>query len=125
MAPEHFLRPRCIDARADLYALGCLLYRLLTGSHPIQGCSISEISRKIVEGDYLPVRALRPDVPLKFERIVQRAMEREPEDRYQTASEMGEALRAAASSPRKLVSGILIAVIAALLAVIGILLSWF
>lgn len=93
MAPEqHEFLP--IDGRTDLYAVGCLLYQLLTARHPVEGHNLAELRRRVLEADYPPVRELRPAVPAELAEVVGRAMACHPDDRFQTAREVESALRA-------------------------------
>ena len=94
-APEQ-LEERAVDARADVYALGCLLFHVLTGRVPFpRGTS----SAKILAHVRTPppsVTALVTAVPEALARVVERAMAKRPEDRYQSAGEFGLAALAAA-----------------------------
>ena len=94
MAPEQ-ARSEPIDERADVYALGALLYNLLTGEPPYWDRFKS--TELILEYSILhpptPLRALAPEVPVDLCVIVERAMARAPADRYRDAREMAEELR--------------------------------
>lgn len=91
MAPEQ-LEFLPIDGRTDVYATGCLLYYLLTTRHPIEGHTMNDLRRRVLEGDYPKVRARRPDVPQALAEVVEKAMARDPDRRYRTAREMEDAL---------------------------------
>lgn len=82
---------------SDLYAVGVILYELLTGTLPFTGSSTLEILRKHLEDEVVPPSARAPELGLSlaFERVVLRALAKAPADRYATASEMRIALRAA------------------------------
>jgi serine/threonine protein kinase len=88
MAPEQ-IRSRPGDGRTDLYALGVILYEMLTGGPPFTGDAAT--NAKLHE-DAPPLRAKRPEVPPSVERVVMRALAREPEDRPERALEMRDAL---------------------------------
>ncbi|UQA55503.1 protein kinase domain-containing protein [Polyangium aurulentum] len=98
MSPEQ-ARARPIDRRSDVYSLGVLMYKALTGVHPIDGASPSEIIYALMHATPDPPGKRRPDlnIPPELSRVVMRALEKEPEARYQSAVEMAEDLRAIAS----------------------------
>ena len=96
MAPEQGLEGRC-DARSDIYALGVVLYEMLTQSIPFDADTPLAILMKHLN-DPLPLpRQIEPTIPEPFERIVLKAMAKQPEDRYPSAGEMAQALRSAAT----------------------------
>ena len=76
------------DARSDIYSTGCLLFELLTGQPPFTGETPVSIAYQHVSGDIPSIRALMPDLPEDIETIVQVALAKKMEDRYQSAQEM-------------------------------------
>ncbi len=95
MAPEQGMQGQS-DARSDLYSLGIVFYEMLTQRTPFDADTPLAILMKHVN-DPLPLpRRLNPEIPEPFERVVLKALAKRPEDRYQSAVEMAEALRAAA-----------------------------
>jgi serine/threonine protein kinase len=99
MAPEQGLENRC-DTRSDLYSLGIVFYEMLTGKPPFDADTPLAILMKHLH-DPLPLpRQLNPDIPPEFERVALKALAKRPEDRYQTAREMTQALKAAAEESK-------------------------
>ena len=83
-----------VDHRADLYALGVVLYELLTGGRPFRADTSMELRRRILGEDPPAPRSTRPDVPGELERICLRCLAKRPDERYQRADEVGADLRA-------------------------------
>ena len=91
MAPEVIQRLR-VDRRADLYALGVLLYELVTGEAPFDGSSAAEVARRHLEDRPRPPRDLCPDLDPKLEGLILKLLEKEPSDRYPSANAVIAAL---------------------------------
>jgi serine/threonine protein kinase/formylglycine-generating enzyme required for sulfatase activity/dienelactone hydrolase len=89
MSPEQALGKR-LDARTDLWSLGVLYFEALTGRTPFQGTSHISVLRAVAEQPYTPPRSLRADLPPLAEKMIARALQKEPAQRYQTAAEMGK-----------------------------------
>jgi serine/threonine-protein kinase len=73
---------------ADVYGLGATLYHLLTGRAPFGGPDVREVLRRVVQGQYRPAREVNTSVPAALSAVCQKAMAREPADRYRTAKEL-------------------------------------
>jgi serine/threonine-protein kinase len=91
LAPEQ-AAGREIDARADQYALGVILYECLTGVRPFTGSAAYAIMRNIVEGIFQPPSRVRPEIPRDLEAVILRAMSRVPHDRFARVRDLGLAL---------------------------------
>jgi hypothetical protein len=98
MAPEQFQSARDVDGRADLYALGCTLYHLLTGRVPFPGTSLVEKCRAHESQEPPPIEELCPEAPAGLVLVVRRMMAKLPADRFQHAGELAEALSLYVSS---------------------------
>ena len=93
MSPEQ-ARGGSVDARSDLFSLGCVLYFLCTGHPPFRADNSYAILRLITDEEPRSIREINPGIPDWLCRIVQKLMAKKPEDRYATASELAEQLEA-------------------------------
>jgi eukaryotic-like serine/threonine-protein kinase len=94
----HYLSPELIkggsaDARSDVWALGILLYEMLTGSVPFQGTNTLNLCENIGRAAYRPPSALRPEIPRHFEAIIGRCLRKSPGERFHDAGELLAELR--------------------------------
>jgi serine/threonine-protein kinase len=96
MAPEQLAGAE-VDARADLYALGVVLFEMLTGRLPFEAQSLGELMAQIAHQDAPSLHALRPDLPVALERAVARALAKSPVQRFPNGSAMARELQAIAS----------------------------
>jgi serine/threonine-protein kinase len=91
MSPEQ-LMGGAVDRRADLFALGCVLYEITVGARPFQGEHDPQLMASIVLGRYELPSAVAPGFPLELEKIILRALASDPAQRFATADQMREAL---------------------------------
>ena len=87
MAPEQLTGAQA-DARSDLFSLGVILYTILTGHRPFQGNSTTTVMSRVAHHDPLPVTVFESDFPPALNRIVLRAVAKDPAQRYQTGAEL-------------------------------------
>ncbi len=92
MAPEQLLGAE-VDARTDIHAAGSVLYEMATGQRPFSEVESSQIVGAILSRPPLPSRTLNPKSSPELERIIAKCLEKDPEDRYQSAKELAIDLR--------------------------------
>ena len=93
MAPEQVVGGK-ITPLTDVFAMGSVLYELLTGARPFEGNTLHNTLYKIVSEDPVPVLQLLPGLPPALDRIIRKALSKEPADRHQSALEMADDLAA-------------------------------
>ncbi|HET7442232.1 MAG TPA: protein kinase [Terriglobales bacterium] len=92
MAPEQLLAGE-VDARTDIHAAGCVLYEMATGERPFAELETSKLISAILSRTPLSPVAITPDVSAELRRIIEKCLEKEPENRYQSAKELAIDLR--------------------------------
>jgi serine/threonine-protein kinase len=92
MSPEQIRRSDQVDARSDIWAIGCVLFELLTGVTAFDEPSLLELSAAILEREPVPLLTLRPDAPEELEAVVLRCLSKNPAERYQNVAELTIAL---------------------------------
>jgi len=88
MAPEQARDAKHADPRSDLYALGCVLYHMLTGQFPFRAPSSLEVILTKIEGRFKPARELNPDIPPELDAVVTLMLAAHPDERYQSATDL-------------------------------------
>jgi len=91
MSPEQLEGSR-VDGRADIYSLGVTFFQLLTGKLPFEGDSLVALTHQIAHKKPLQIRDIREDLPPSASRIINKTLQKKPEQRFQTAKELAETL---------------------------------
>jgi serine/threonine-protein kinase len=92
MAPEQLRSAREVDPRADVWALGAILFRLVTGRTPFDGETMAQLCARVLVEPPRPIRTLRPDLPEGLAQVIERCLEKEPEKRFSSVAELARAL---------------------------------
>jgi serine/threonine-protein kinase len=93
VAPEQARGSDTVDARADVYATGAMLYEMVTGKVPYPGTSVADILCKVLSEPFPSARAVNPELPVSLEAVINRACARDRDQRYGSAAEFAAALR--------------------------------
>jgi eukaryotic-like serine/threonine-protein kinase len=113
MSPEQLRSARDVDARTDIWALGVILYELLTKRLPFNAATVTQLVAVVLTERERPVQSLRPDVPDALAHAIERCLAKRPEDRYGTVIDLVSALEPYASggfaSPSDRVRGVALA----------------
>jgi eukaryotic-like serine/threonine-protein kinase len=92
MSPEQVRGAPDIDARSDIWSLGCVLHEMLTGRAIFQRASAPEAFSAVLEAPAPPLRASRPELPAELDAVIARCLAKLPQDRYQNVAELADAL---------------------------------
>ncbi len=103
MSPEQALAASDIDQRSDVYSLGLVVYEMLAGEPPFTGPTPVAVLARHANEQVPPLEVVRPNVPSGVVMVIEKALEKVPADRYQTASAFGHALNEGVSSGARLV----------------------
>jgi serine/threonine protein kinase len=88
MSPEQLRSAKDVDRRTDIWSLGVVLFELLTGRTAFVSTDLFTLAREIFDAPHTPLRALRPDAPAELERVIDRALAKNADDRFQSAGEL-------------------------------------
>ena len=91
MSPEQVIGEK-VDSRSDLFSAGVVLYQLLTGHLPFEGDTLISVAYKITKTDPPSLDKVRGDLPLSLRRVIERALKKQPDKRFQTGEEFAQAL---------------------------------
>src|SRR3954469_10412447 len=101
MSPEQAMGEREITARSDVYALGCVLYEMLTGEPPFTGATAQAVVARVVTEAPRPILPQRHTIPLEVEGAILVALEKLPADRFASAAEFADALKGRGTAPTR------------------------
>ncbi|CAN5835264.1 hypothetical protein BH24GEM1_BH24GEM1_31160 [soil metagenome] len=125
MAPEQATGRDAVDARADQYSLGCVLYEMLAGSAPFAGGTPQSVVARSMTAPRPHVGRVRHDVPQSLEDVIVRAMAIDPANRYPNMSALAAALRQARTTPRPRRKTVVVLAAAGVAAAAAGLVAWF
>lgn len=100
MSPEQIMGHK-IDPRSDIFSLGVLLYQLLTGKLPFEGQNLNSLLLQITQGPHLPVRHHNPTLPRACDQIINKALAKNPKDRFSSCAQMAKYLGILAAKVRE------------------------
>ncbi|SFR95627.1 Stk1 family PASTA domain-containing Ser/Thr kinase [Anaeromicropila populeti] len=104
MGSVHYISPEqarggYCDEKSDIYSLGITMYEMLTGRVPFTGDNTISVALLHIQGEAISIRELEPTIPVSIDKIVQKCMQKKPERRYLSASELIQDLRKAITNP--------------------------
>jgi serine/threonine-protein kinase len=92
MSPEQMISPRDVDVRSDIWALGAILFELMTGSPPFVGESLPELRSRVLGGSQLSLNSFRPEAPKELEAVIARCLQKDRAARFANIADLAIAL---------------------------------
>jgi Tol biopolymer transport system component len=92
MSPEQ-LEGKDVDARADIWALGCVLYEMAAGKHAFEGKSQASLIGAILKDEPRPISTIQPSTPRALDRLTRKSLAKDPDERWQSAGDLADELR--------------------------------
>ncbi len=92
MAPEQLISAKSVDPRTDVWALGCILFQLISGRTPFAATALAEVLASILRDEVPSLDAVQPDVPPGFAAVVARCLDKDPARRFQRVDDLAAAL---------------------------------
>ncbi len=92
MSPEQIRSSRNVDVRTDIWSLGVILQELLSGASAFRAETVPELFAAILQDSPISLASVRPDVPIQFEKVIAKCLEKNPADRYSNLAELGHAM---------------------------------
>src|SRR5262249_16090025 len=99
MSPEQMMQAKDVDVRSDIWAVGVVLYEVVTRKVPFEGGTFAQIVARVLNHGLLPPSRIRPDLPQWMDAIILCCLRKKPGDRFQRIEELSAALRARAHVP--------------------------
>jgi serine/threonine-protein kinase len=99
MSPEQAAGSSDLDGRSDLYSLGCVVYEMLAGQAPFSGPTVESVVRQHLVAEPRPITQIRPAVPPAIAGVLQRALAKNPADRFSPVAQFADALRTGTLTP--------------------------
>ena len=106
MSPEQMQSAKIVDQRSDIWALGCVLFELVTGQPPFSGSTVPELCAAVFSQPTPIPSKLRPGLPKAFDAVIAHCLEKQPERRYSTVAQLAKDLLPFAPDSTTLVAGI-------------------